>query len=127
MNSSPQKSSCGDKLRPSPQREENYPLGGQVAQDYVFDEGPADLSEQGEVRQTRLSELFDPGKDSLLVYSYMYGPAMATPCTSCTSILDGLNGTAPHVRNRVNFAVEFELTALRSRLDRAASGFMHGL
>src|SRR5882724_3451519 len=25
MNSSPQKSSCGDKLRPSPQREENYP------------------------------------------------------------------------------------------------------
>ena len=70
------------------------PLGGQLAQDYVFDEGPADLSEQGEVRQTRLSELFDPGKGSLLVYSYMYGPAMATPCTSCTSILDGLNGTA---------------------------------
>jgi predicted dithiol-disulfide oxidoreductase (DUF899 family) len=33
----------------------------------------------------------------------MYGPAMATPCTSCTSILDGLNGTAPHVRDRVNF------------------------
>src|SRR5438128_4985014 len=44
------------------------PLGGQLAQDYVFDEGPADLSEQGEVRQTRLSKLFDPGKDSLLVY-----------------------------------------------------------
>ena len=35
------------------------PLGGQLAQDYVFDEGPADLSEQGEVRQTRLSELFE--------------------------------------------------------------------
>ena len=81
------------------------PLGGQLAQDYIFDEGPADLSEQGEVRQTRLSELFDPGKESLLVYSYMYGPAMATPCTSCTSILDGLNGTAPHVRDRVNFVV----------------------
>src|SRR6266700_2945610 len=47
------------------------PLGGQVAQDYVFDEGPTDLSEQG-VRQTPLSELFDPGKDSFLVYSYMY-------------------------------------------------------
>jgi len=83
------------------------PLGGQVAQDYVFDEGPADLSEQGEVRQTRLSELFDTGKDSPsgLYNSYTHGPPMATPCTSSTSILDGLNGTAPHVRDRVNFAV----------------------
>src|SRR5882724_10097037 len=52
------------------------PLGGQVAQDYVFDEGPADLSEQGEVRQTRLSELFDTGKDSPsgLYNSYTHGP-----------------------------------------------------
>jgi len=81
------------------------PLGGQVAEDYIFEEGPSDLSKQGEARQTRLSELFEPGKDSLIVYSYMYGPAMATPCTSCTSILDGLDGTAPHVRDRVNFVV----------------------
>jgi len=63
------------------------------AQDYIFDEGPADLARDGEVRSTRLSELFDAGKEK--VYSYMFGPAMATPCTSCTSILDGLNGTAP--------------------------------
>jgi len=81
------------------------PLGGQVAQDYLFDEGPSDLSAQGETRHTRLSELFDPGKASLIIYSYMYGPDMATPCTSCTSILDGLDGTAPHVRDRVNFVV----------------------
>src|SRR5260370_27491410 len=53
------------------------PLGGQIAQDYLFEEGPADLSLKGEVRSTRLSELFDGGKDSLLVYTYMYGPAMA--------------------------------------------------
>jgi predicted dithiol-disulfide oxidoreductase (DUF899 family) len=81
------------------------PLGGQVAQDYIFEEGPSDLSKQGAPRQTRFSELFEPGKDSLLVYSFMYGPAMTTPCTSCTSILDGLDGTAPHVRDRVNFVV----------------------
>ena len=81
------------------------PLGGQLAQDYLFDEGPSDLSAQGETRHTRLSELFDPGKDSLIIYSYMYGPDMAAPCTSCTSILDGLDGTAPHVRDRVNFVV----------------------
>src|SRR5947207_3541400 len=81
------------------------PLGGQLAQDYLFDEGPSDLSAQGETRHTRLSELFDPGKASLIIYSYMYGPDMAKPCTSCTSILDGLDGTAPHVRDRVNFVV----------------------
>jgi predicted dithiol-disulfide oxidoreductase (DUF899 family) len=81
------------------------PLGGPIAQDYIFAEGPADLSRDGEIRSTRFSELFDAGKDSLLVYSYMFGPAMATPCTSCTSILDGLNGTAPHVRDRVNFVI----------------------
>ncbi len=81
------------------------PLGGRIAQDYIFAEGPADLARDGEVRSTRLSELFDAGKDSLLVYSYMFGPAMATPCTSCTSILDGLNGTAPHVRDRVNLVI----------------------
>ena len=78
------------------------PLGGQVAQDYVFDEGPSDLSQTSPLGNTRLSELFDAGKDTLLIYSYMYGPAMATPCTSCTSILDGLNGTAPHVRRFVS-------------------------
>jgi len=81
------------------------PLGGKIPQDYVFDEGPTDLESFGAVCQTRLSELFSPGKDSLVLYSYMYGPAMATPCVSCTSILDGLNGTAPHVSQRVNFAV----------------------
>ena len=81
------------------------PLGGQVMQDYVFDEGSSELSAQGEIRHTHFSELFDPGKDSLIVYSYMYGPDMTAPCTSCTSILDGLDGTAPHVRDRVNFVV----------------------
>jgi predicted dithiol-disulfide oxidoreductase (DUF899 family) len=81
------------------------PMGGEVIQDYAFEEGPSDLSQDAGSHSTRLSELFEPGKDSLLIYSYMYGPAMATPCTSCTSILDGLNGTAPHARDRVNFVV----------------------
>jgi len=53
----------------------------------------------------RLSELFEPGKDSLVLYSFMYGPDMAEPCPMCTSLLDGLNGTAPHAMQRVNFAV----------------------
>jgi len=72
------------------------PRGGRIPQDYVFQQEPGAV---------RLSELFRPGQQSLIVYNFMYGPAMAHPCTSCTSILDGLNGTAPHVMDRVSFAV----------------------
>ena len=81
------------------------PLGGEVPEDYVFDEGATDLEDWQTVRKTRLSELFQSGKDTLLVYSFMFGPEMPSACTSCTSILDGLNGTAPHATQRINFAV----------------------
>jgi len=81
------------------------PLGGRVKEDYVFEEGGRDLADQETKRPVRLSELFRPGKNTLILYSYMFGPAMRTPCTSCTSILDGLNGTAPHATDRINFAV----------------------
>lgn len=81
------------------------PLGGPVPEDYVFEEGAADLNDSQTVKRVRMSELFDPGKDTLIVYSYMFGPNMKAPCTSCTSILDGLNGTALHARQRVNLVV----------------------
>lgn len=35
------------------------PLGGELKEDYVFDEGAADLSDQKSVKQTRFSELFE--------------------------------------------------------------------
>jgi predicted dithiol-disulfide oxidoreductase (DUF899 family) len=72
------------------------PAGGRIPQDYVFED---------DAGQVRLSQLFKPGQPSLIIYNFMFGPAMAQPCTSCTSILDGLNGTAPHVMDRVAFAV----------------------
>jgi predicted dithiol-disulfide oxidoreductase (DUF899 family) len=81
------------------------PLGGEVPEDYVFEEAAADIGDAKAARKTRLSELFSPGKDTLVLYSYMFGPNMQAPCVSCTSILDGLNGSAPHIRQRVNFAV----------------------
>jgi predicted dithiol-disulfide oxidoreductase (DUF899 family) len=71
------------------------PLGGALKEDYVFDDGDA----------VRFSDLFADGKDSLLVYSFMFGPQMKTACTSCTSILDGLDGQAPHVTQRTNIVV----------------------
>ncbi len=74
----------------------DLPPGGGIPEDYVFQEGD-------DARPTRLSELFGD-KSVLLLYSYMYGPAMARPCPSCTSILDSLDGAAPHVSQRAAIA-----------------------
>src|SRR5579859_7587568 len=81
------------------------PPGGEVPEDYIFDEGAADLEDSKTIRQTRLSELFHPGKDTLAIYNFMYGPKMKAACPACTSILDSLNGTAPHATQRINLAV----------------------
>lgn len=77
------------------------PRGGRVKEDYVFDEATAD----GAVRQTRLSELFAPGKPSLIVYSFMYGPEMKSACPMCTSFIDGMDAYAVHICQRMNLAV----------------------
>ena len=72
------------------------PPGGRVAEDYAFEEGD-------DARRVRLSELFGD-KPVLLLYSYMYGPAMAAPCPSCTSILDGLDRQVQHIEQRAAVA-----------------------
>ena len=77
------------------------PLGGKIPEDYMF-EGVDELTG---VRPVRLSELFTPGKDTLVIYSYMYGPNMERPCPMCTSLLDALEGNAHHILQRVNLAV----------------------
>jgi predicted dithiol-disulfide oxidoreductase (DUF899 family) len=82
----------------------SLPVGGEVPQDYVFEEIVGENG-TGTKRRVRMSELFAEGKDSLILYSFMYGPEMPRPCPSCTSILDGLDGEAAHVMQRVNFAI----------------------
>jgi predicted dithiol-disulfide oxidoreductase (DUF899 family) len=79
----------------------SLPLGGQVRDDYLFDQ----IGLDGEVEQVRLSGLFAPGKDSLFLYGFMFGPNMELACPLCTSILDGLNGNAVDISQRVNVAV----------------------
>src|ERR1700746_1338683 len=95
------------------------PPGGIVPQDYVFQtQGP-----NGSPAEVQLSELFAPGKDSLVIYSMMFprapgddrpGPASGQtallplaqgPCPSCTAFLDQLDGAAEHAAQRVNLAV----------------------
>lgn len=71
------------------------PPGGKVPEDYLFDDMDG---------QVRLSELFATG-NSLVAYSFMFGPKMAKPCPMCTSMLDGLNGNAQHIGQRTNLVV----------------------
>ena len=77
------------------------PVGGKVKEDYVFEA----MNEAGEVESVQLSELFEPGHDSLVVYSFMYGPEMDGACPMCTSFIDGLDSSAPDFSQRVSFAV----------------------
>ena len=76
------------------------PRGGRVPQDYEFEEWNGSVK-----RRTKLSELFAAGKDSLVVYSFMYGPTAEHACPMCTSFLDGLNGNAVHIAQRTNLVV----------------------
>ncbi len=80
------------------------PTGGAVAEDYAFAEGAPDLDDDDTMRETRLSELFAPGLDTLVIYGFMYAPG-AEPCPMCTAFLDSLDGNAPHLAQRANLAV----------------------
>jgi predicted dithiol-disulfide oxidoreductase (DUF899 family) len=72
------------------------PLGGALKQDYVFQNlSGADVT---------LSELFSSKSPNLLIYGFMYKPG-GDACPVCTSLLDGLNGSAPHIKQNLNFAV----------------------
>jgi len=77
------------------------PPGGALIQDYEFDE----IGPDSKIRKVKLSELFQGNKNSLFVYSLMYGPKMEHPCVMCSSIVDGLNGNARHISERINLAV----------------------
>jgi predicted dithiol-disulfide oxidoreductase (DUF899 family) len=55
------------------------PVGGEVPQDYIFTQGAADLNDTSTERKIRFSELFAPGKDTLIIYSFMFGPNMKEP------------------------------------------------
>ena len=91
------------------------PPGGAAPQDYVFHEG-------ADGRAVSLSELFGD-KAVLLLYSYMYGPAMARPCPSCTSMLDGLDGQVEALSQKVAVAVAAESPIARIREFAAERGW----
>ncbi len=101
------------------------PLGGLLAQDYEFEEGATDLTDTKTVQRVRLSDLFSRQNGSLAVYSFMYGPQMAAACPSCTSILDSLDGTAPHARQRMDLVVVAKSPLMRIRTFARERGWRH--
>lgn len=83
----------------------SLPLGGKIKEDYVFEETTVGSSGKETIRQTKLSELFENNKNSLLIYSFMYGPEMSDPCPSCSSFIDSMNGSASHLLQRINLVI----------------------
>jgi len=95
------------------------PPGGRVPEDYVFQGKAAD----GTSTDVKLSELFSPGKDSLVIYNFMFPrtsddrrpgpdagqtallPLAEGPCPSCTALLDQFDGAAEHIAERLNLVV----------------------
>ncbi|MBO0912217.1 MAG: DUF899 family protein [Acidobacteria bacterium] len=71
------------------------PFGGKIAKNFEF------VSETG---PRLFSDLFGD-KETLMVYSMMYGPERKEPCPMCTSFLSAWNGTAVNLRDRVSMAV----------------------
>jgi predicted dithiol-disulfide oxidoreductase (DUF899 family) len=95
------------------------PSGGAVRDDYIFQQAASD----GGTRDVRLSELFAPGLDSLVIYSFMFprdpgdvrpGPDSGEtallqlkegPCPSCVAFIDQLEGAAEHALQQLNLVV----------------------
>jgi predicted dithiol-disulfide oxidoreductase (DUF899 family) len=113
------------------------PPGGAVPDDYRFEE----VADPG--GEVRFSELFDAGKDTLVIYSVMFPrfsgdtrpgpsggetarlPLAETPCPSCTSILDSLDGAVPHLAQRLNLAVVAKSPPERIRAFARERGWRH--
>ncbi|TKT82892.1 DUF899 family protein [Aquamicrobium sp. LC103] len=71
------------------------PPGGEVTKDYRF---------TGETGPVSLAELFGD-KDTLVVYSYMFGPQREKPCPMCTSLMGSFEGKVPDIEQRVALAM----------------------
>ncbi len=71
------------------------PPGGAVTKDYRF---------EGEAGPVSFADLFGD-KDTLVIYSYMFGPQRARPCPMCTSLMASLEGKVPDIEQRVALAM----------------------
>ncbi|MDE1177003.1 MAG: DUF899 family protein [Edaphobacter sp.] len=71
------------------------PPGGGIPEDFAF---------EGANGATRLSQLFGD-KDTLIVYSMMFGPQRDRPCPMCTALVDTWDTAARNALQQVAMAV----------------------
>jgi predicted dithiol-disulfide oxidoreductase (DUF899 family) len=71
------------------------PPSGGIPEDYAF---------EGRDGAVSLSQLFGD-KDTLIIYSMMFGPQRERACPMCTAMLTSWEGTARNLRERVVLAV----------------------
>lgn len=91
------------------------PPGPEVTGDYGF---------EGEHGPAAFAELFGD-KDTLVVYTYMFGPQRARPCPMCTSLLSAWDGEVPDIQQRVAFAVTARSPIARLAAFKAERGWRH--
>ena len=88
-----------DKTKAVAAKRRKLPDGGQLKEDYVFQ-----WANEGKVGQrVKFSELFGD-KDTLILYSWMFGPGWDKPCMSCTSLMDGFDRSWYSVAQDAAFA-----------------------
>jgi predicted dithiol-disulfide oxidoreductase (DUF899 family) len=87
------------KTKAVAEKRRQLPPGGRLKEDYVFQR--ASGGKTGE--RVKFSELFGD-KDTLILYSFMFGPNWDKPCPSCTSLMDGFDRTWYSVAQDAAFA-----------------------
>jgi predicted dithiol-disulfide oxidoreductase (DUF899 family) len=92
------------------------PPGGALKEDYVFQwAGGGNASRKPDRKlgeRVTFSELFGD-KDTLLLYSFMFGPNWDKPCPSCTSLMDGFDRAWYSVAQDAAFAAVAKAPAER--------------
>jgi predicted dithiol-disulfide oxidoreductase (DUF899 family) len=91
------------------------PPGGEVTGDYRF---------EGEAGPVDFAGLFGD-KQTLVVYSYMFGPQRARPCPMCTSLLSAWDGEARDIEQRVALAVVARSPIARLTAFKRERGWRH--
>ena len=77
------------------------PPGGALKKDYQFSATGAG----GANDSVQFHELFDDGKDTLVIYGFMYAGNGSNPCPMCSAFLDSFDGAASHIGQQINLAV----------------------
>jgi predicted dithiol-disulfide oxidoreductase (DUF899 family) len=87
-----------DKVKAVAAKRRKLPPGGELKEDYVFQ-----WANDGKVgKSVKFSELF-ADKNTLLLYSFMFGPSWDNPCPSCTSLVDGFDRSSYQVGRDASF------------------------